>query len=80
MTNLADNLVRTLRGIALVLPLAAAIHGHGAHAADPAPSWVGTWGVATQRLDNPGFNNQTIRQILHTSIGGTAARVHLSNL
>ncbi|CAG9184815.1 GDSL-type esterase/lipase family protein [Cupriavidus pampae] len=80
MTNLADNLVRTLRGIGLVLPLAAAIHGHGAHAADPAPSWVGTWGVATQRLDNPGFNNQTIRQILHTSIGGTAARVHLSNL
>ena len=55
--------------------------------------WVGTWataGVAApsqpaaqaqpgQGARPPGFNNQTLRQIVHTSIGGERVRVVLTN-
>src|SRR4051812_39778974 len=52
--------------------------------------WVATWGASPQvRAAGPGrggaaapitgFNNQTVRMIVHTSIGGRRARVQLSN-
>jgi lysophospholipase L1-like esterase len=45
--------------------------------------WTGSWGVAPQQTTiDASFNNlsqQTLRQILHTSIGGSAARVQISN-
>jgi lysophospholipase L1-like esterase len=48
--------------------------------------WVATWGTALHApippgppgLTNPGFNNQTLRQIVRTSIGGNKVRVRLS--
>src|ERR1051326_1910925 len=47
--------------------------------------WVGTWGNALHEpdlgapgLSNPGFNNQTLRQIVHISVGGPRLRVRLS--
>jgi len=47
--------------------------------------WVGTWGNALHQpdlgvpgLSNPGFNNQTLRQIVHVSVGGPWVRVRLS--
>lgn len=46
--------------------------------------WVGTWSTALHAPDagfgitNPGFNNQTLRQIVHTSVGGDQVRVRLS--
>jgi lysophospholipase L1-like esterase len=40
--------------------------------------WVGTWAVAGQRRDVT-FADRTLRQIVHTSIGGGTARVRLSN-
>lgn len=47
--------------------------------------WVGTWSTALHEpdlgvpgLSNPGFENQTIRLIAHTSIGGSQVRVRLS--
>ena len=47
--------------------------------------WVGTWGTALHEPDlgvpglaNAGFNNQTLRQIVHTSVGGREVRVRLS--
>jgi lysophospholipase L1-like esterase len=46
--------------------------------ATAAPAWTGTWGVSPQSSGTT-FNQQTIRQIVHTSIGGTAARIRLSN-
>jgi lysophospholipase L1-like esterase len=39
---------------------------------------VGTWAVAMQSGDHA-FERQTLRQIVHTSIGGSAVRVRLSN-
>ena len=50
--------------------------------------WVGTWGAspspqlaekAQMVAGNLIFENQTIREIVHTSIGGSAIRVRLSN-
>jgi len=46
--------------------------------------WIGTWSNALHAPDagfgitNPGFNNQTLRQIVHTSVGGDQVRVRLS--
>jgi lysophospholipase L1-like esterase len=45
-----------------------------------AASWTGTWSMAPSITDDSGFNNQTVRQIVHTSIGGTSARIRVSNL
>ncbi|BAO85681.1 MULTISPECIES: GDSL-type esterase/lipase family protein [Caballeronia] len=42
--------------------------------------WTGTWAASTDITGDPGFNNQTIRHIVHTSIGGTAARMTFSNV
>jgi lysophospholipase L1-like esterase len=47
--------------------------------------WVTTWGTAPQQPraaaagQTGGFNNQTIRMIAHTSIGGRRVRVQFSN-
>ena len=46
--------------------------------------WVATWGaspVAPQPANttNPGFTNQTVRMVVHTSLGGSEVRVRLSN-
>lgn len=42
--------------------------------------WTGTWSTAPAVTPDRGFDNQTIRHIVHTSIGGTAARLGFSNL
>src|SRR5258708_11553235 len=46
-----------------------------------AAQWVGTWAASTTAsLPNaPVFNNQTLREIVHTSVGGNRVRVRLSN-
>ena len=43
-----------------------------------ATPWTGTWAVAPQSSGTT-FDNQTLRQIVHTSISGSVARIHLSN-
>jgi hypothetical protein len=50
--------------------------GSPAHAAT---AWTGTW-AASPQSGGSAFNQQTLRQIVHTSIGGTAARIQLSNV
>src|SRR4051812_47074322 len=44
----------------------------------PEPGWAGTWAVGVQ-VGSTGFERQTLRQIVHTSIGGDRARLRLSN-
>ena len=42
--------------------------------------WVGTWTASPQPASSPRqINGQTLRQIVHTSIGGDSVRVRLSN-
>lgn len=40
--------------------------------------WVGTWGVAPH-ADGTSFQDQTLRQIVRTSVGGSSVRVRISN-
>ncbi len=40
--------------------------------------WVGTWAVAPH-ADGTSFQDQTLRQIVRTSIGGSSVRVRISN-
>ncbi|WP_431955182.1 discoidin domain-containing protein [Actinacidiphila sp. bgisy167] len=47
-------------------------------AAAAATPWTGTWATAMQGTGAT-FTDQTIRQIVHTSIGGSSVRIHLSN-
>src|SRR6267378_1803151 len=49
--------------------------------ADDGPQrWVTTWTTANAASDRPTvFSNQTIREIVHTTIGGSAVRIRLSN-
>ena len=45
-----------------------------------ATHWVATWGAApTPGAENMPFSNQTLREIVHVSLGGDAIRVRLSN-
>ncbi|MBC9717108.1 SGNH/GDSL hydrolase family protein [Streptomyces sp. TRM66268-LWL] len=53
--------------------------------ADPAAagSWVGTWATAPAGAEprtGAGFAGRTLRNVVHTSVGGTHARITLSNL
>lgn len=47
--------------------------------------WVGTWATAPQLVEphnmppDPGLNNNTLRQIVRVSVGGSCIRVKLSN-
>ena len=62
------------------------VFASGAFAAGQ-PHWVATWGAspAPQLADEQmraaklEFENQTLREIVHTSIGGNTVRVRLSN-
>jgi lysophospholipase L1-like esterase len=43
--------------------------------------WIATWGASplAPATTGPSFNNQTVRNIVHTSIGGDSVRVRISN-
>ena len=48
--------------------------------ANSASHWVGTWNASPQAASIPlVLNGQTIRQIVHVSIGGSRVRVRISN-
>ncbi|MDN3356465.1 SGNH/GDSL hydrolase family protein [Actinomadura sp. DC4] len=64
--------------------------GASAHQRGRPGKWVGTWAASPQQprpagLGSPGnpdlrgFTGQTLRQIVHTSVGGTDLRIHVSN-
>lgn len=47
----------------------------------PESQWTGTWATPPVQVDSHrSFNRQTLRQIVYTSIGGTSARICISNL
>ncbi|WP_344610089.1 GDSL-type esterase/lipase family protein [Dactylosporangium salmoneum] len=69
---------RKLAGAAIAVVLAFSGIVWRAGGASAAPGWTGTWGVAPQSSGTT-FNQQTLRQVVHTAIGGTAARIRLSN-
>ncbi len=66
---------RSAMALAVALPGAL----FGAERVASAADWVGTWAVAPQSSSTT-FAQQTVRQVVHTSISGTAARIQLSNV
>jgi len=52
--------------------------GGGSGGSAPSNVWTGTWAASPQGCDG-NFNQRTLRQIVHTSIGGSSARVRISN-
>jgi lysophospholipase L1-like esterase len=74
--------MRFLRSCVLAIVVATALAGTGsaAQASDRGP-FVGTWETAVQLPQSPaGLTDQTERAMIHTSIGGSAVRVRLSNV
>lgn len=44
------------------------------------PHWIATWGTSVVSSEHPAtFSNQTIRNIVHVTVGGSAVRIRLSN-
>jgi lysophospholipase L1-like esterase len=42
--------------------------------------WVATWSTSNAAVPDPAtFKNQTLREIIHTSVGGQAVRIRLAN-
>ena len=68
------------RGLYLLVP-AACLGGVVSLTQAQAGTWTGSWSVAPQTGNfSTTINQQTLRQTLRTSIGGTAARIRISNL
>ena len=80
---------RKILSVSAALMAAALFTGANTSSADERDHdsrWVGTWTASPQApeppliLPNPSqFQNQTIRQIVHTSVGGHQVRIRLSN-
>lgn len=68
-------------GVAVAALLAtqqSASAGPAGAAGPAADTWTGTWSASPQSSGDT-FDNQTLRQIVHTSISGTSVRIRLSN-
>ncbi len=68
-------LAMRLAFLSILFSLAAA----GATRAAPKQEWVASWGVSPDRA-GPALEPSTIRQVVRTTIGGSAVRFRLSNL
>jgi hypothetical protein len=67
-----------------VLLTASLITPTGTGARSATPQWLATWGASPQgplpdTLSASGFNDQTVRDIIDTSVGGTTVRVQFAN-
>lgn len=79
---------RALLGALLSLPLAFGLFGCGGNDSATTTKWAASWYGAPQLYDEPplngkpakSFQNQTVRQIMTVSAGGTSLRVRVSNL
>ena len=87
MKNLIARLSARVAGLALAaVALSGAWNLAAAHDDDGRKNWVATWAASPQPPEPPiinanpaSFSNQTIRQIVHVSLGGHTVRLRLSN-
>lgn len=76
--------VGTLAACATLALMAAVSPGRTAAASD-GMGWVGTWSTAEVAAASSGpsatgFEDQTVRNVVHTTVGGSAVRIRLSNV
>jgi lysophospholipase L1-like esterase len=70
----------SLGGAAVLVTAAITVPmGAGAAAAPSNPGWVATWTASPLGGDTTQFSNQTVRNIIYTSVSGSEVRVRLSN-
>jgi lysophospholipase L1-like esterase len=62
-----------------ILVLAALSVPAGPPAAEAAPPWTGAWSTSPQRETGPAFAHQTLRLLVHPTLGGTSLRIRLAN-
>jgi lysophospholipase L1-like esterase len=71
---------KILAGVVLAATLAIVCSSELAASDDNSQRWVATWITANAASDQPvKFSNQTIREVVHMTIGGSAVRLRLSN-
>src|ERR1700744_1481758 len=82
---MSQRFTRILTGAgAVALAVGVAVIAGGSPASASAARWVGTWESAQVQpsatgLSATGFTDQTVRDIVHTSVGGSEIRVRISN-
>lgn len=64
---------------AAVLAASLLVPGAPAARADAAPPWTGSWSTSPQRETGPAFSDQTLRQLVHPTLGGSTIRIRLAN-
>src|SRR3984885_12513937 len=63
-------------GAAAAVPAAASTGGSPKPAQSPSGGWVASW-AASPMAGSTSFSNQTVRNIIYTSVGGNSLRVQL---
>jgi len=77
---------RDCAAVALLFVAAACHGGISTGAAAPDGGWVGTWATSQQLVEPanmppaPGLSGNTLRQVVHASVGGGRLRVRFSNV
>jgi lysophospholipase L1-like esterase len=66
------------RAVVLVVTLLAGLLTAGQQAG-AAPPWTGAWSASPQREAGPTFADQTLRLLVHPTLGGAPVRIRLSN-
>lgn len=71
--------------LAAVAPSPAVAQAPVAGTSGESPGWVGTWATAdvaaaASGLSATGFADQTVREIVHATVGGSQVRIRLSNV
>lgn len=69
----------SLGAVAVLLAAGLAVPSAAASPAAPPSARAATWGPS-MTIDGPDFANETIRMVVHTTIGGSSVRIKLSNL
>jgi lysophospholipase L1-like esterase len=82
----AEELPRKSRLLVVLATVALLLSGIAAADGDtstpPSANWVGTWAAvptATPATSTPALDNETIRQVIHTSVAGSEVRLRLTN-
>jgi lysophospholipase L1-like esterase len=75
-----NRVTRCITSVLALLTFMAAVKPPASAQEVAGPHWVATWGAAPQAGNwQDEFQNQTVRMIVHTSLGGSGIRVQISN-
>jgi lysophospholipase L1-like esterase len=79
-TIVSGPIKRQVRCVSFVFIVAALVFAGEHQSSRRADRWVGTWSASPQTgFFATDFNNQSLRMVVHTSVGGDRLRVRLSN-